>query len=276
VEVVVLLLIAIILIGLAIPSLQHVRNGDDSGHTVSNLKQTTLACHGFADVHKKLPPAFDKFGDMRFPASVHIHLLPFVEQDNFYKLFLTAEGKGEITKTTLWSYCSPLDPTSVHDGAGVQNFAANLRVFSDKGLNTAYDADMAALAAIEPGAALFPKSLPDGTSNTMAFATKMAECGDGGSHYAAAPDSNFAAFFGQNTARVPADPSDAAATFQLAPAKDQCRTTPLMAQSFKRAGIRISLFDGSVRLIKPTLSVGTWNLLVQPNDKMELGDDWNN
>jgi hypothetical protein len=49
-----------------------------------------------------------------------------------------------------------------------------------------------------------------------------------------------------------------------------------MGQSFQTAGIWVSFFDGSLRFVKPTLSARTWNLLVQPNDNMKLGDDWNN
>src|SRR5207244_2701002 len=95
--------------------------------------------------------------------------------------------------------------TLTNNGAAVQNFAANLRAFSDKGYKTPFEANMPPLAAVEPGAASLPKSFPDGTANTIAFITKFAECGDGGSRYAAAPDSKFAAFFGQDAAQGPAD-----------------------------------------------------------------------
>src|SRR5262249_22462404 len=143
--------------------------------TVNNLKQVTLAAHSSNDVYKKLPPAFDKFAKMEFPASVHIHLAPFVEMDNFYKAYLKAEGKGdEATNAILPPLLSPQDATMRDSGAGVTNWAANLRVFSAKGFNTAFDADMPALAAVEPGNAAIPGSFPDGTSNTMAFTCKFA------------------------------------------------------------------------------------------------------
>jgi len=162
----------------------------------------------------------------------------------------------------------------VNAGAGVQNMAANLRVFSDKGFTTAYDANMPVLAAIEPGIAAMPRSFPDGTSNTMAFTTRLAECGDGGSRFAATPDSRFAAFFGQNAARVTAASDNVTATFQLAPDRFDCRPTPLMGHSFGNTGITVSLFDGSRRQISPKISPRTWNLVVQPNDGMKLGADW--
>src|SRR5947208_16895783 len=149
-ELLVVMLIMVIVIGFLLIGIQKLRvfdpgsQGGGRTQTVNNLKQVTLACHSFVDVHKKLPPAFDKFGDMTFPASVHIHLAPFVEQDNFYKLYVNAEGKGEITKAIVWPYLSPQDNSRRHGEAGVQNFAANLRVFSDKGYNTPFDFDVPA------------------------------------------------------------------------------------------------------------------------------------
>jgi hypothetical protein len=201
--------------------------------------------------------------------------MPFVGTDNFYTAYLKAEGKGdEVTKAILPPFVSPQDPSTQGNFAGVSNWAANLRLFSDKGFNTPFDADMPALAAVEPGSASIPRSFPDGTAYTMAFTSKFAECGDGGSRYAAAPDSKFAAFFGQNAAQVPAHPSDVTATFQLAPGKDECSPTPLMGQSFHKSGISVSLFDGSVRQVSSDLSARTWNLVVQPNDNMKPGADW--
>ena len=125
---------------------------------------------------------------------------------------------------------------------------------------------MPALGAIEPGSAAIPRSFLHGTSNTFVFATKYSICGEGGSGYAADPTSPWAAFFGQNAAETTAHPSDPRATFQLAPGKGECLTSPLMAQSFTRAGILLACADGSVRLARPPLRVEIWNMAVQPND----------
>jgi hypothetical protein len=244
------------------------------GQTSNNIKQLTLACHSANDVFKRLPPAFDQYGEMTFPASVHVHLLPFIEQDHLYKTYLGQKGIGNWEQQIIPTFVCPIDPTQRNNGAGVQNFAANLRVFSDKGMATKYDADMPALAQVEPGKAKIRESFLDGTSNTVFFTTKYANCQDGGSRYVAAPDSAFAAFFGQNAARISAHPSDPAATFQDYPTDRQCLITPLMAQSMANQRLVVGLGDGHVQIINPNLSPRTWNLLVQPNDGMELGDDW--
>jgi hypothetical protein len=132
---------------------------------------------------------------------------------------------------------------------------------------------MPKLDATEPGNARIPASFPDGTSNTIVFATKLAAAGDGGSRYAAEPNSKFAAFFGQNAATKPADPSNPAATFQLQPTAKDARNSPLMAQSFTK-NLLVGLGDGSVRDVSAAISAETWNRAVHPSDGNVLGDDW--
>src|SRR5262249_39294574 len=139
----------------------------------NNLKQLSLALHSCNDVFKRLPPAFDSFGQINFPTSVHVHLLPFLESDPLYESYVNCGGIGaDVTNGIIQPFLSPRDYTQRNNGAGYQNFAANLRVFSDKGINTSFDANMPALAGIEPGKATIPHSFADGTGNTIVFTTK--------------------------------------------------------------------------------------------------------
>ena len=210
---------------------------------------------------------------MTFPATIHVHLLPYIEQDNLYKSYLTQQGGGGSGNAIVSSFNSPSDE-STQNQAGVQNLAANLRVFSGHGFNTRYDAVLPPLAKVGPGPEASIRDIGDGTSNTIAFATKYAVCGEGGSLYAAAPSSPFAAFVGQNPAAKPAHPSDATATFQLRPGQQDCLVSPLLAQSFGTSGLSVALLDGSVRMIDPTMSAETWNRAMQPNDGLKMGTDW--
>ncbi len=275
-ELVIFLLIGLVVFGLAISWVHRTRVRDGWGRVQvqNNFKQLSLACYSCNDTFKRLPPAFDKFGQMEFPASVHVHLLPFIEQDLLYKKYLAQEGKGEEAASFIIPTFIQREDESQNRGAGIQNLAANLRVFAEKGVDTKFDANMPALAGIEPGNSAIPRTFADGTSNTILFAAKYGQCQEGGSRYAAAPNSAFAAFFGQNAARKKAHPMDPTATFQAQPAADQCLTTPLMAQSMAQAGLQVGLADGSGRMINLDMSPRTWNLLVQPNDGLEPGDDW--
>jgi competence protein ComGC len=281
IELVVVVVIVFILIGLVLVVLKSRKDNsrieDGRAEGWMKLKYLALACHNINHVYKKLPPAFDQYGQMRFPASVHVHLLPYIEGDNLYKMFLEHKEDGELPDNArCYQFLCNLDYTQTKDADsnGVQNYAANLRVFSDKGMATKFDANMPALAGIEPSQASIPGSFSDGTSNTIFFATKLGNCQDGGSRYVAAPDSKFAAFFGQNASTITASASDPRSTFQLIPLANQCLITPLLAQSMSDSGISVGMGDGSVRFISATVSPRTWNLLVQPNDGMELGKDW--
>jgi prepilin-type N-terminal cleavage/methylation domain-containing protein len=276
VELVVVLAIAGITLGLVIPAVYSAQDAAGVRQTMNNLKQVTLSAHSVNDAYKYMPGAYAKFGPCQFPASVHVHLLPFVEQNKLYKEYLKAEGKGDVTKAKVGVYYSELDPSAgKEDRAGIQNFAGNLRAFSEKGYKTGAAQNMPALAAVEPGKPNLSSYFVDGTSNTIAFATKYGSCGeDGGSRYASPPNTKSAAFFGQNAAKKKADPADPAATFQLRPSSKQCLTSPLMAQSFLDKGLQVSMFDGSVRNVSAKVSPSTWNYALQPNDNMVLGPDW--
>jgi hypothetical protein len=275
VELILVLTMAATLLGLVLPAVYAARQAQVNRQTINDLKQMALACHNINDVYKKLPPAFDTFANSKVPMSVHVYLLPFIEQDQLYRKIINDE---KVSDAKVMTFIAPDDPSSAKkELAGVQNFAANLRVFSNKGLQTKYDADMAALEKTEPGTPSIPRTFQDGTSNTILFATKYGFCGeDGGSRYGSAPNTKTAAFFGQNHSQVKAHPSDKTATFQLLPEGKECCTSPLMAQSFTKTGIAIGLGDGSVRVVSATLSPETWNAAVHPNDGMPLGADWNN
>lgn len=260
-------------------ALNSVRRASDTGdigqgalQTRNNLKGLALACHAYQDMFKRLPPAFDK-QSLAFPVAVHVHLLPFVEQDNLLKTILAAGDAAPGGDVFVPYFLSPMDP-SPHEGKGVQNFAANLRVFSDKGLGTAWDRDMPPLAGIESGSASVPDTFTDGTQNTVLFTTKFGVCGGGGSRFTATPDSPFAAFVGQSAATRLADPDEPGATFQIVPRQANCRTTPLMAQSFSPRSLPVVLADGSARNILPSIRPRVWNLILQPNDGQTRGGEW--
>jgi hypothetical protein len=270
-----LLVITFLVVGLLCRFLQRVRPGAVFAQTYNDLLRMGLACRNVQDAEGRLPPAFGPLGRIDFTASVHVHLTPYIDDGNrFYTDFLAARGQGGVRNVAIPTFLSPndlsLDPMAAE---GFTSFAANLRVFSEKGVATRFYANMPPLGAIEPGSASTP-TFKDGTSNTILFATKYAVCGTGGSRYASEPTSAFAPFFGQNAATMMPDRADGAAAYQLEPNAEQCRIAPLLGQSFTMEGIHVAMADTSVRTISPFVSPRTWNLLVQPNDGLEVPDDW--
>src|SRR5579864_1734080 len=106
-DLVIAILIGLVFFGLFISWLNRtrVREGVGRVQVQNNFKQLALACHSANDTFKRLPPAFDKFGKMSFPASVHVHLLPFIEQDNLYQKHLAQKGQGEeVTNIVIPSF----------------------------------------------------------------------------------------------------------------------------------------------------------------------------
>jgi hypothetical protein len=275
IQLIVILAIIAILLALLLPAVQRVREAATRTESINDMKQICLALHNTNDVYRRMPPAYSAFGNIQFPASLHVHILPFIEQEPLFRQYTTQKGGGNTKDASINVYISKQDYTHHEKTAGIQNYAANLRVFSDQGVNTAHDKPMPALGDEVKGSAGIPRTFVDGTSNTIVFVTKLAVCGDdGGSRYAAQVNTKYAAFFGQNPAKVAASPNDATATFQLAPDAKQCLNSPLMGQSFDKRGLITGLGDASVRTLTPRLTPQTWNYAVQPNDQNILGADW--
>ena len=259
----VFVIIALTFSCLLVPAVQKVRFAANRTRTADKLKMLCLGMQSYHDSFKQLPPAFDRapatLADDRnvitIPVSVHVHLLPTIDQEAVFSTFVgNVSGKNDAVVPT---FLADLDGT-VGDRAGVQCFAANLRVFSYKGGRTAAFHDMPPLGAVEPGGRTL-ESITRGTSHTIVFATKLARCSEGGSRYAADPTSPFAAFFGQNAEKEPVHYSNPASPFQWAPRGNECLCSPLMAQTYAPAPIVTGWCDGTVRIVPGEVHPQHWN-----------------
>jgi hypothetical protein len=146
------------------------------------------------------------------------------------------------------------------------------------------------------GSARIPRSMPDGTSNTIVFAEKYARCessvgacchgtwwmrgifhgqkgapgvNDTDDSY---PGNDLSAVFGGGIGALGNTwLSGPSSKFQVQPKPGQCDSR---VASTPHAAIQIAMADGGVRSLSPTISALTWYQACTPNGGESLGEDW--
>jgi hypothetical protein len=128
--------------------------------------------------------------------------------------------------------------------------------------------------------ASIPRTIPDGTSNTILFAEKFMACG-------LAPNSVANFYFGETGGinsgrcnRLGAYGVDGSTPAfytvglpQFAPLWN-ATCNPCQLQGMFLSGILVGLADGSARNVNSSISAATWQAAVRPDDAVPLGSDW--
>jgi prepilin-type N-terminal cleavage/methylation domain-containing protein len=327
IELLVVIAIIAVLIGLLLPAVQKVREAANRMKCSNNIKQLALAVHNFHDVYNKMPVGAHWMapfyaGSKRFPGqnlsspngtvmgTWLSDILPFVEQDNAFKVLQTAYAvdstTGENAMIQLGPmplYICPSDSTtgSMGKGAGKNTYGF--------GSTNYYGNCMVMRINNSPVSLML--SMPDGTSNCIIIAERYQNCGDivnngyaswpGWGETTAFPDgdpldtpiygANYARQLGAyaglwvdpNSTNPPRGPGSWSAqgfpnfnqgslAFQTIPSIVTCDLTLL--QSAHPGAMVVGLGDGSSRTVSSNISVTTWKAVHDPRDGGVLGNDW--
>jgi hypothetical protein len=263
-------------LGILVPLVERARDVEkDRIVTTQRLRQCSQAVHAFHDTFRRLPDAFAPGGSYLKPKSYWFHLLPYVDAAEDYRA-----GRDAAVVT---AFQAPQDDFSAGT-AGRLSFAVNLRIAAYMDVTPATANKTGVAFPVPPAGTVLRSNLNlprivDGTANTILLATRRARC-DGKDNLFAADPASFGGYFGAGShSDAPSPQSKDGLMFQNAPptAKGRDSCNPLAGvygHAFSEAGLLTALAEGSVKLIRPSISNTTFMRALTPCDQLPLGADW--
>jgi len=210
IELLVVIAIIAVLIGLLLPAVQKVREAAARAKSQNNVKQLSLAVHNFNDAYQGKLPQLTDVGNGAPTGqglqSLFFNILPYIEQDNVFRLFnrQTPSTYYRSTGTPLGAstniistFLSPADSTASNGTTKtrtvtvnpLQNNPATAITYSGaRYATTSYAANGLVFRSNTGG---LPRTFVDGTSNTVLFAERYQVC---------TPNANVPAPFNNTTA----------------------------------------------------------------------------
>jgi prepilin-type processing-associated H-X9-DG protein len=256
VELAIVVAIVVVVIGMLIPAAHKVREAAGRAHCQNNLKRLALAAQRLNDVHKRLPPVSQPFNRRR--GSVQYHLLPFLDEEELYKRSNDSHDP-EVRARRVEVFLCRADASGQYSPSFARgNYAANFRVFRNR----------------PGGSASIPRTVGEGTANTVLFAERYGSCRRvfeacgkevtlaGGGAWARRTQMTGSWFASARPFQVRPDPLEGC--------------DPMVPSSPHAGGINAAMADGTVRFVSEDTSSAAWrralspgHVAVEPVDEIE-------
>lgn len=298
IELLVVIAIIAILIGLLLPAVQKVREAAARSKCSNNLHQLSIAVANYASAFQdKLPDSgsrtVDGTGTVTSSYSVFATLLPYIEQQNLYNSangFSTniATGNQNTVKTLM----CPSDSTNpkgynLSNNQIMTSYSANINAFATTVALNLTTNPYSGGDFLSPRSAYTIANIPDGTTNTIAFAERLGFYQANGwttnpfyvdTYDFPAPWANVSQFFGYQPIVAQRQSSCSGQAFQVTPKPDSvggCTGAhPYVANSMHTGTLQAAMFDGSVRGISSGMSGNTFILATFPADGQPMPSDF--
>lgn len=254
------------LMGLLLPAVQAIRAAADRVQCGNNLRQLGLATQHFSADHQgRFPPLF---AGVRSHASYFFALLPYLEQNALHQSGTQGNARPPFT------YWGSVPGGHIYDTAVVQSFLCPADSTPDAGnrianhwVGASYAANYQLLGTVRRRSLTSRYgigNIPDGSSNTVLIAEKLADAraSGGGTAWAYPYLSPYWPVFGYFSVQPP----------QVRPARPRIDFT--RASTMHADGTRVLFVDGSVRVLSAGVSEATWRSALIPDDGGPLGGAW--